>query len=166
MVPVYRDEGGGLRLVVVVRGPFGIHGDQIGLPGGKREPEDSSLLDTALREAEEEIGLDRSAVEVLAALDPLDTHTTGFRVHPFLARVRVPRRWAPARGEIDEVLTVAIERLDDPRLRDEAVLSLPGWPEPRRVERIALDDGRMIWGLTLRLLDGVVPRLRAGEWPI
>jgi 8-oxo-dGTP pyrophosphatase MutT (NUDIX family) len=166
LLPLYRDAEGELRLVLVARSPIGVHGGQIGLPGGKREPADASLLETALRETEEEIGLRRTEIEVLAALDPLDTLTTGFRVHPFLARVREPARWSPASDEVVAVLTPSVRMLADPRVRGEALLSFPGRRETRRVERIALDDGRALWGLTLRVLDNVLPRLLANEWSI
>ncbi|HEY3110169.1 MAG TPA: NUDIX domain-containing protein, partial [Chloroflexota bacterium] len=54
LAPVYRDAEGRLRLVLILRGPRGVHGSQIALPGGRREPGDRDLLATALREAEEE----------------------------------------------------------------------------------------------------------------
>jgi 8-oxo-dGTP pyrophosphatase MutT (NUDIX family) len=166
LMPLFRDERGELRLVLVARSPVGRHGGQIGLPGGKQEPKDTTPLETALREAEEEIGLERSAIDVVAVLDPLDTRTTGFRVHPFLARIRPPRQWSPASAEIAAVLTPTVQALADPRLRDEAVLSFPTWLQPRQVDRIRLDDEHAIWGFTLRLLDGVLPRLLAEEWEI
>jgi 8-oxo-dGTP pyrophosphatase MutT (NUDIX family) len=93
LVPVFRDADGELRLVLVVRGARGVHGGQLAFPGGKQEPQDDSPLETALREADEEIGLAREDVEFVAGLEPVDTRTTGFRVHPFLARVHGPRRW-------------------------------------------------------------------------
>jgi 8-oxo-dGTP pyrophosphatase MutT (NUDIX family) len=89
LVPVFRDERDELRLVVVVRGEFGLHGGQLGLPGGKHERGDASLLETALRETEEEVGIPRTDIEVIAELEPVDTRTTRFRVGPYLARVRL-----------------------------------------------------------------------------
>jgi ADP-ribose pyrophosphatase YjhB (NUDIX family) len=77
LVPVFRDGEGELRVLLVVRGRPGVHGGQLGLPGGRAEPYDSSPLETALREAEEEIGLPPSEVKVLASLEPIDTRTTG-----------------------------------------------------------------------------------------
>ena len=165
LVPLFRDEGE-LRLVLVVRGALGAHGGQLGLPGGKRELGDASLLETALRETEEEIGLARSDVEIVAELAPVDTRTTGFRVHPYLARVRPPVRWRFAPGEIAGVVTPLVRTLADPAARREQLFSFPSWPEPRRVDCIPLEDGHLLWGLTLRLLDAVVPRLLAGEWGI
>ena len=78
LAPLYRDADGRLRLVFIRRSPFGRHGGQIAFPGGRREPEDPDLLTTALREAEEEIGLARQAVDVLAALPIVDTATAAF----------------------------------------------------------------------------------------
>ena len=66
LAPLYRDPQGSLRLVFIRRAPHGIHGGQIAFPGGRREPEDANLLATALREAEEELGLDPAMVEVMA----------------------------------------------------------------------------------------------------
>jgi 8-oxo-dGTP pyrophosphatase MutT (NUDIX family) len=149
LVPLFRDASGELRLVLVVRGERGRHGGQVGLPGGKPEPGDTSLLETALREAEEEVGLGRGDIEVLAELEPIDSRTTGFRVHPFLATVRAPERWRLAAGEIAGVVTPRIADLRD-----------------RVDEGVRLEGGQLLWGLTLRILETVLPRLRAGEWPV
>src|SRR5437773_8696014 len=73
LAPLYRDTDGRLRLVFIRRSPFGTHGGQIAFPGGRREPEDADLLTTALREADEEIGLDPHSVEILAALPVIET---------------------------------------------------------------------------------------------
>src|SRR5918999_1719004 len=93
LVPVFRDAESRLRLLLVVRGDHGIHGGQLGLPGGRAEDGDGSMLETALRETEEEIGLPREQVDVLAALEPLDAAVSNFRVHPFLARIPTEARF-------------------------------------------------------------------------
>ena len=166
LVPVYRDGEGELRLVLLVRAAGGAHGGQVGLPGGKWERDDESLLETALRETEEETGLAPSDIEVLAELAPLDTRTTGFRVHPYLARIRPPDEWRLAQGEIAGVLTPLVRRLADPMARYERLLTSPSWPEPRLADSIELEGDHVLWGLTMRLLDAIVPRLLAGEWPV
>jgi 8-oxo-dGTP pyrophosphatase MutT (NUDIX family) len=166
LVPVFRDEEGELRVVLVLRGTRGIHGGQLGFPGGKQEPGDGSLLQTALREAEEEVGLKRSDIEILAALEPRDTRTSGFRVYPFLARITPPRQWRLAAGEIAGVITPTVRALADPSARSKVELSFATWPGSQHVECVPLDDGQLLWGLTLRLLDPLLPRLLAGEWVI
>ena len=165
-MPLFRDDEGELRLVLVARGPLGRHGHQLSLPGGKHEPGDASLLETALRETEEEIGLTRANVEVIGALPPIDTRTTGFRVHPYLARIRPPERWRLAEGEITAVITPRVHTLADPSLRREQLLSFPDWPEPRRVESLELDDGYLLWGLTLRLLEPLLQQLLNDEFAV
>jgi 8-oxo-dGTP pyrophosphatase MutT (NUDIX family) len=96
LVPVYRARDGELVVVLVRRGEGGVHGGQLALPGGQRDPGDADLTTTALREAEEELGLARDRVELLAALPVVETQTTGFRVAPFLARPPTPPPpWRP-----------------------------------------------------------------------
>jgi 8-oxo-dGTP pyrophosphatase MutT (NUDIX family) len=98
LAPVFRDHVGELRVLLIKRGAGGIHGGQLGFPGGKRERADDSLLETALRETEEEVGLARTEVKVLARLRPIDGLTSGLRVQGYLARITPPRRWRLADG--------------------------------------------------------------------
>jgi 8-oxo-dGTP pyrophosphatase MutT (NUDIX family) len=165
-VSLFRDDQDELRLVLVARGALGRHGHQLSFPGGKREPGDASLLETALRETQEEIGLARGAVDIIAALPPIHTRTTGFRVHPYLARIRPPESWRLAQGEITAVITPRVRTLADPSLRREQLLSFPSWPEPRRVQCLELDDGHLLWGLSLRLLDPLLPQILRGAFAV
>lgn len=165
LVPVYRDAAGVLRVLLVVRGEHGRHGGQVALPGGTRDARDSDLRATALREAEEEIGLAAGGVEIVATLESVDV-PTGFRITPFLARVRErPQTWRRQEGEIDEVLEVAVTDLGRSDLRREETWERPGWPGPRRVAFVRLGP-HTLWGATYRILDPLVPRLLAGEWEI
>lgn len=143
----------------------GIHGGQIALPGGKQDARDASPRETALREAREEIGLEPAAATVLAELETIETRVTGFRIHPFLARVTPPPRWRPAHREVAEVLEPTLRELADPANRGSAVEQFPGWPAPARIEFIRLGPHRL-WGATYRILAPLVPRLVAGAWEI
>ena len=164
LVPVYRDTEGELRLVIVRRTERGIHGGQLAFPGGNREPEDPTPLDTALREAEEEIGLPRSSVSVLAPLDVLETSTTGYRIAPFLGGIIRPAEWRPDPDEVAEVLEPAVGEMvvGGPQQFD---LQLPGWPSARRIDYYPVGPHRL-WGISYRILSPLLPRLVAGEWAI
>jgi 8-oxo-dGTP pyrophosphatase MutT (NUDIX family) len=163
LVPVFRDDDGRLRLVLIVRTDRGLHGGQLALPGGKVDADDETLMATALREAEEEIGLDPSDVRVLAELDLVRSGPTDYEVHPFLARIPAGAQWRMSPDEVVEVLTPAVEEMWDPEIRRELLFTSTRWPEGLLVDGIPIGD-RVLWGMTLRLLDDVVPRLLAGEW--
>ncbi len=165
LAPVFRDREGRLRLVLIVRVDRGLHGGQLAFPGGRAEVGDESLLATALREAEEEIGLDPAEVDVLDALPIVRSGPTRIEVHPFLGRVPQDVRWRVSADEVDEVLTPAVEELWAPGVRRELRFTSARWPEGLVVDGIPVGE-RVLWGMTLRLLDELVPRLLDGEWQI
>jgi 8-oxo-dGTP pyrophosphatase MutT (NUDIX family) len=166
LAPLYRGADGRLRLVFIRRSPFGVHGGQIAFPGGRREPEDADLLTTALREAEEEIGLDRAMVEVLATLPVIATVATGFRVAPFLGRLEGPPPiWRRQETEIDEILEVPLEDLLHPEAHAVEIWQLPGWPEPREIPFYRIGPYKL-WGATYKIVEPLLPRLLAGEWEV
>ena len=166
LLPVFRDAEGELRIVLVVRtDDGGQHGGQLGLPGGKPEPGDANLLATALREAEEEVGVQADTVELVAALEPLATRATGWIVHPFLGRVPADTAWRLQETEIVGILTPAARALADPAARSTLPFSSLRFREPLLVDGIDV-EGHVLWGMTLRLLDDALPRLLAGEWDV
>ncbi|HEX3292050.1 MAG TPA: CoA pyrophosphatase [Gaiella sp.] len=166
LLPVFRDAEGELRIVLVVRADDGgQHGGQLGLPGGKPEPGDADLLATALREAEEEVGLQPDAVDVVATLEPLATRATGWLVHPFLARVPADTAWRLQETEIVGILTPAARMLADRSARALLPFSSLRFQEPLLVDGIDV-EGHVLWGMTLRLLDDALPRLLGGEWDV
>lgn len=165
LVPVYRDAKDVLRMVLLRRTEGGPHGGQIALPGGKVDPEDGSLRDAALREADEEIGLPRESATVLAELDAIETRVTGFRIHPFLAHVTPPAAWRIAEREVAEVLEPSVDELNDPGNRGSSLERFPQYPDPVRIDYIRV-SGYRLWGATYRILRPLLPRLVAGVWPI
>ena len=129
------------------------HPGQIAFPGGKQENSDASLEATALREAQEEIGLPASNVRVLARLPSHET-VTGFQMTPILAEVAhfSPR---PDAGEVEEVFTVPLSHLLNPAsYAIERRLWLGQW----RAYYAVPWGPYYIWGATARILRGLAER--------
>ena len=166
LVAFYRDPAGELRVVLIERAPGGRHGGQIALPGGNREPADESLRDTAIRETGEELGIDPGQIEVLGVRPPMRTRSTGYVVTPHIGRLRAPvPRWRPQPAEVAAVLPMRVADLVDRAGAGRTVMDFPAWDGPVEVP-IRTVDGHVVWGLTLRILDDVLPRAVAGEWPL
>ena len=168
LVPFYRDGDGQLRVVLIRRTSRGRHAGQIALPGGNCEPGDAGPQETAVREACEELGLAQAQIEVLAALPMARTATSGYVVWPFVARlhgVSAGYDWRPQPSEVAAVLDVPVAELASPDAAGTEEMSFATWPGPRTVP-VRYVQGQLLWGLTLRILDPVLPRVLAGEWPV
>ena len=120
----YRDGGvllllyprdGALHLVLTRRTDhLPVHAGQVSLPGGLREPQDASLADTALREAQEELGLATDGIELLGSLTPLEIPVSGYRIHPWVAYTPQAPAFVPQPQEVAEVIEVPLSALLDP----------------------------------------------------
>lgn len=129
------------------------HAGEICFPGGRRDP-DEALLTTALREAEEEIGLAPDQVEVVGALRPVTTLVTGFRVYPYVGVIAEPPVWRPHPVEVEAVLELPLRALRDGR-RHRPLLSR-GVPVPTLTYSV---DEHLVWGATARILSDLLRRL-------
>jgi len=127
----------------------GTHRGQISFPGGRVDASDAGFLEAALRESEEEIGLPRTAVEPLGALDDTETVATQFIITPFVGVVRAPVAWQPDGHEIEKVIEVPLAAL-----RDLANVRVE-YRERGGVRHEVLFwdyQGETIWGATARIL--------------
>jgi len=124
------------------------HPGQIAFPGGKCDPGDADATATALREAQEEVGLDPEIVSVQGYLPPHET-VTGFSVTPVLARINTPFNPVPEAGEVDEVFHAPLAHLLDP-----ARYSIQSryWRRQRRYYYTVPYGPYYIWGATARIL--------------
>lgn len=154
LVPLY--ERGGALFAVFTQRPDDLprHAGQISFPGGRVEDGDVDLIATALREADEEIGLPATAVTVLGALRPIHVPRSDFAVYPVVAAIVRPERWRPAAGEVDAILELSLAVLA--ANRGSAVV---GGPD-RRVETPTFTIGkRVIWGATGFILADLLSRM-------
>jgi 8-oxo-dGTP pyrophosphatase MutT (NUDIX family) len=163
LIPVYRSQSGELNFVMILRNPGGVDGGQVAFPGGMHVPEDETMLDTALREAREEIGLVVPRDDILAELPMAQTRTTGYRVFPYLARIPVPDRWQIAEREIAEIVDVRLNDLTSPGAHDKMIDRFPTWQKAEQVSYYRVGEHRL-WGLSYRILHPVIPRLVGGDW--
>lgn len=122
------------------------HSGQMAFPGGRLEPEDAGPVDAALREANEETGLDPERVETLAVLEPIAVGPSGHPVNPVLAYAQDPGEvWCASPEENDDVFFVDLAQLIDPANRFR--VTRLGWSGP------AFDvNGYLVWGFTASLL--------------
>lgn len=134
------------------------HAGEISFPGGRQDPDDADLAETALREAEEEIGLPRAQVGLLGELPPVSTFVTNYAIHPFVGLIPAGLRWEASPAEVDAVLELPLDALRSGRTRT-------------RMERRGISfetdayvvDDHLIWGATARILESLLERLRTSE---
>jgi 8-oxo-dGTP pyrophosphatase MutT (NUDIX family) len=132
------------------------HAGQICFPGGRVEPGDASIAAAALREAEEEIGLDPQRVELLGELQPYDT-VTGFRIHPVVGWIEPPIELKPDSYEVEEVFEVPLQFVLDPgNHRRQSYRRGP----LTRAYYVLPYQGRFIWGATAGILVNLSTLLR------
>ncbi|MBI3927229.1 MAG: CoA pyrophosphatase [Armatimonadetes bacterium] len=137
-----------LELLLIRRsGNLRHHAGQIAFPGGARDPGDVSLLDTALREGQEEVGLPRERVRILGRLDMVFT-PSGYTLTPFVGLV-TDGSFEPCPHEVEEIFTVPLQKLLDPDIYREEWWTWQGRSYP--VSYFEL-PGCTIWGATGRLV--------------
>jgi 8-oxo-dGTP pyrophosphatase MutT (NUDIX family) len=135
------------------------HGGQISFPGGRAEPFDRSPIDTALRESEEEIGLDRRHVDVIGTMPDYYTGT-GYRVTPVVALVSPPFELAADPAEVAEIFEVPLQFLMDGMNHRRLSFELPSGAGRRSF--YAMPYQRFfIWGATAGMLRNLFHFLRA-----
>ena len=156
LVPLFRaGEGEAPHLVLTRRrADLRRHAGEISFPGGRRDPEDPDLLATALREAEEEIGLNPAQVTPLGELPSVSTFATGYLIHPFAGAIPAGVAWRLSAREVDAVIELPLESLRAGRTRTQ--MERRGFT----FETDAFIVGEhLIWGATARIIDLLLARL-------
>jgi 8-oxo-dGTP pyrophosphatase MutT (NUDIX family) len=154
LVPLYLD-GGDLHAVYTKRREdLSRHAGEISFPGGRPDFPEEDLMVTALREAEEEIGLPRAEVEVVGCLPPVGTFVTGYRIHPFVGVIKAGHEWTPQPTEVEVVLELSLREViaghEMKRLLKKGV--------PLKMPTYTVGDN-LIWGATGRITQLLLRRL-------
>jgi len=126
------------------------HKGQFSFPGGVCEQRDASRVETALREAWEEIRLPPDAVEVLGLLDDTATRATPFIITPVVGIVRGEVDLAPDGREIERVIEVPLDVLRDPAIFRKEIWERGGESHDVYFFRVSIED--VVWGATARIL--------------
>jgi len=148
LIPLVRDHDGSFSLVFSRRADtLAAHSGQIAFPGGSVEP-DETLEDAVTREAEEEVGIPRSSVELFGRLDDLITNS-GFLVAPFCGIVHERVEYVMQQSEVAEVFEVPVDALLDQRQPEVRFVTFRNRRYPAYFYRYGDYE---IWGLTGRIV--------------
>lgn len=153
LVPLYDEEG--LAHVVLTRRTLLLrnHGGEVSFPGGRVEPGET-LVEGAIREAQEEINLDPELVQVIGELDRLATASSESFIVPYVGGLPGrPETW-PNPAEVDAVLHVPLAELADPQIYREEIWTFPNGVD-RSIHFFEL-VGDTVWGATARMLRQLV----------
>jgi 8-oxo-dGTP pyrophosphatase MutT (NUDIX family) len=154
LVPLYEQDGELHAVFTKRRDDLRRHPGEISFPGGKHDDGDTDLSETALREAEEEIGLPREDVEILGALQPTPTIATGYAVYPFVGLIAPGHEWELSPREVAEVIELRLADLESGYGRRRLIRR----GLPIRTDTYLVGD-HLIWGATARILADLFDRI-------
>jgi 8-oxo-dGTP pyrophosphatase MutT (NUDIX family) len=154
LVPLYVDRGELHAVLTERRKDLRRHAGEVSFPGGRHDEGEPDLQATALREAEEEIGLPRDAVDVVGALRPTPTIATGYAIYPYVGVIEPGMTWKLSAREVAQVLELSLRELRE------------GYKRRRLIRRgipILTDTyaagEHLIWGATARILGDLFERI-------
>lgn len=154
LVPLYVDAGELWTVLTKRTDKLPHHKGQIAFPGGSLEPGEDAWA-AALRETEEEVGIERRRVLQLGELDEAQT-PSGFRIVPCVGAVPFPVETKPNEDEIEDIFAIPISAFANPAAVEDRVVLIDG---EERMLRIYHVGRRQVWGLTARILQNLLQRL-------
>jgi 8-oxo-dGTP pyrophosphatase MutT (NUDIX family) len=154
LVPLYLDSGNLHAVFTKRRDDLSHHAGEISFPGGRQDFPEEELRVTALREAEEEIGLPPKEVEIVGALPPVGTFVTNYKIHPFVGVIRPGHDWTPQPTEVEVILELSLPDL----IAGHEMKRLVRKGVPFKTPTYTVDDN-LIWGATARIVQHLLERL-------
>ena len=160
MALLYESEGSERLLFQVRTQTVRHHKGEISFPGGRHDEDDADLLATALRETEEEIGVDRGEIELLVQLDDTLTVVSNYLIRPYVGALPAGRAYefTHAPREVQELLQVPLPHLLSEEAAAWQVVEEGGEPRPTRA---FMYGEHLIWGATARILSQLVDLVTA-----
>ena len=160
LVPVLLEPDGARLVYTVRKDHLQDHAGQISFPGGSMDPGDRSLLETALREAEEEIDLSPDLVEVIGELEEMYIPPSDFRVSPFVGLLPPEAELVLHPDEVEEIFTVSLDELMSPETFRKTLLRRDGRDYEVPVFAVkGSNTRREIWGATAAMTAALLARL-------
>ncbi|UOB18037.1 NUDIX hydrolase [Abyssalbus ytuae] len=155
----YPDKSNNTRLLLILRKTYkGVHSNQVGFPGGKKEKEDSGLLYTALRETHEEVGIIPEKISVLKPLTEVYIPPSNFIVKPFLGLIHEIPQFIPQPTEVELIIEVMLsEFLDEKSVMYKKINT--SYAQQIEIPVFML-NGHMVWGATAMILSEVKELLK------
>jgi len=155
----YPSEENKTTLALILRKTYkGVHSAQIGFPGGKYEIEDVTLKETALRETEEEVGVNRASVSILKQLTDVYIPPSNFFVQPFLGIANSTPRFILQEEEIEALIEVPLLHFMDDSIKTIQTLST-SYAKNIEVPAFTL-NGHLVWGATAMMLNEIREMLK------
>lgn len=154
LVPLHVENGELWTLLTKRTDTLPTHRSQIAFPGGALDLGEDAWQ-AALREAEEEVGIERRKVLPLGQLDEVES-PLGYRVVPCVGAVPYPYVARPNEAEIAEVFSLPLTAFANPRLVEDRTVRIDGVPRSLRIYYVG---NRQVWGLTARILQNLLARL-------
>lgn len=140
----------------------GVHSGQIALPGGKMEEEDQDVIDTALREAWEEVGVLPQQVKLIGKMSDLFIPTSNFLVSPILGYSEEMPDFVPEEKEVARIIETAVSTLYEPTIRKKKILE---FSNNFRLDTPYFEvDKEMVWGATAMILSELLQILENGKY--
>ena len=154
MAVFYPDASNDTRIVLILRKTYkGVHSNQVGFPGGRREAEDHDLQDTALRETEEEVGIPKEKIEVIKKLSKLYIPPSNFWVQPYIGIVDETPQFVREESEVEAILEVLLsDFLNDQNIISEKLTT--SYADDIDVPAYLLNE-KVVWGATGMMLSEV-----------
>lgn len=138
------------QLALIMRTTYGIHSSQIAFPGGKEEPEDSSLEQTAIRETFEEIGVPINSIKVITALSEVYVPPSNYMVYPFLAYANENLTFKLQEDEVAGIVELPLIHLLDDTIITTKIMQT-SYADSIEVPGFYIDN-HFVWGATAMIL--------------